>query len=149
MKANQAFKAEEEAVSPVVGVILMVAITVVLAAVVFVLVQNLGKNTTQGPTVSFNKTTNPSGGGYVTVNQADPNTAWANIKIGVNGGAPVAATANALAPSTATACEFSGAALPTNVGAGQVVKCGTGVTSLSLTYDNSGQSSLLYQTTFP
>ena len=44
-KANQAFKQNDEAVSPVIGVILMVAITVVLAAVVFVLVSNLGKGT--------------------------------------------------------------------------------------------------------
>ncbi|HUR25979.1 MAG TPA: archaellin/type IV pilin N-terminal domain-containing protein, partial [Candidatus Thermoplasmatota archaeon] len=43
-KANQAFKQNDEAVSPVIGVILMVAITVVLAAVVFVLVSNLGKS---------------------------------------------------------------------------------------------------------
>jgi flagellin-like protein len=42
MKANQAFVNNEEAVSPVIGVILMVAITVVLAAVVFVLVSDLG-----------------------------------------------------------------------------------------------------------
>lgn len=41
MKANQAFRNADEAVSPVIGVILMVAITVVLAAVVFVLVSNL------------------------------------------------------------------------------------------------------------
>ncbi len=42
MKANKSFKNEEDAVSPVIGVILMVAITVVLAAVVFVLVSDLG-----------------------------------------------------------------------------------------------------------
>ncbi len=42
MKANKSFKMEEDAVSPVIGVILMVAITVVLAAVVFVLVSDLG-----------------------------------------------------------------------------------------------------------
>lgn len=41
MKANQKFANADEAVSPVIGVILMVAITVVLAAVVFVLVNNL------------------------------------------------------------------------------------------------------------
>lgn len=40
-KANQKFVQADEAVSPVIGVILMVAITVVLAAVVFVLVSNL------------------------------------------------------------------------------------------------------------
>ncbi len=36
---------EKEAVSPVIAVILMVAITVVLAAVLFVMVQNIGTDT--------------------------------------------------------------------------------------------------------
>jgi flagellin-like protein len=44
-KANQKFAQADDAVSPVIGVILMVAITVVLAAVVFVLVSNLSKGT--------------------------------------------------------------------------------------------------------
>ncbi len=48
MKANQAFRNADEAVSPVIGVILMVAITVVLAAVVFVLVSNLSKTSDKG-----------------------------------------------------------------------------------------------------
>ena len=42
-----------EAVSPVIGVILMVAITVVLAAVVFVLVSNLSKSGQKAPDVAF------------------------------------------------------------------------------------------------
>jgi flagellin-like protein len=54
-KANQAFKQNDEAVSPVIGVILMVAITVVLAAVVFVLVSNLGKGSEKAPNISFSK----------------------------------------------------------------------------------------------
>jgi len=55
MKANQAFKANDEAVSPVIGVILMVAITVVLAAVVFVLVSNLSKGGSQSaPNLAIN-----------------------------------------------------------------------------------------------
>lgn len=44
MKANRKFMKDEEGVSPVIAVILMVAITVVLAATVFVLVSNIGKN---------------------------------------------------------------------------------------------------------
>lgn len=58
MKANQAFRNEEEAVSPVIGVILMVAITVVLAAVVFVLVQNLSKGGEKAPDMGFTKDNN-------------------------------------------------------------------------------------------
>src|SRR5687767_3704005 len=55
MKANQTYKADEEAVSPVVGVILMVAITVVLAAVVFVLVNQLGGASEKAPDMGFTK----------------------------------------------------------------------------------------------
>lgn len=54
MKANQKFIKSEEAVSPVIAVILMVAITVVLAATVFVLVNDLGKNVgSTGPTIGM------------------------------------------------------------------------------------------------
>ncbi len=54
MKANQKFLSTEEAVSPVIAVILMVAITVVLAATVFVLVNDLGKNVgTTGPSLGM------------------------------------------------------------------------------------------------
>lgn len=53
MKANQSFRNADEAVSPVIGVILMVAITVVLAAVVFVLVSNLSKTSGKAPDVSW------------------------------------------------------------------------------------------------
>lgn len=54
MKANQKFIMQEEAVSPVIAVILMVAITVVLAATVFVLVNDLGKNVgSTGPSLGM------------------------------------------------------------------------------------------------
>lgn len=52
-KANQKFVQADEAVSPVIGVILMVAITVVLAAVVFVLVSNLSKSGQKAPDAAF------------------------------------------------------------------------------------------------
>ena len=55
MKANQTFRTQEEAVSPVIGVILMVAITVVLAAVVFVLVSNLSDTDSAAPTMGMSK----------------------------------------------------------------------------------------------
>ena len=63
MKANQAFRNADEAVSPVIGVILMVAITVVLAAVVFVLVSNLSGSKDATPQITFTKT----GSGATTV----------------------------------------------------------------------------------
>jgi archaeal type IV pilus assembly protein PilA len=87
MKANQAFKANEEAVSPVIGVILMVAITVVLAAVVFVLVTRLaGNNNDAAPQISFSKQAGSSGGAIFTVTQASSDAGtWAAYQLLVNG----------------------------------------------------------------
>ncbi|MDW7777258.1 MAG: type IV pilin N-terminal domain-containing protein [Methanosarcinales archaeon] len=44
MKANQKFTRDEDAVSPVIGVILMVAITVILAAVIAAFVFGMGSS---------------------------------------------------------------------------------------------------------
>ena len=53
MKLKQLF-ADDDAVSPVIGVILMVAITVILAAVIASFVLGLGDQNNPAPTVSFN-----------------------------------------------------------------------------------------------
>lgn len=82
MKANQAFKQADEAVSPVIGVILMVAITVVLAAVVFVLVGNLTDTSEAAPSVSFIKSENGTApGGTLTV-QSIQNGPVTNVTLG-------------------------------------------------------------------
>ncbi|MFC7128719.1 type IV pilin [Haloferax chudinovii] len=52
MKLNQLF-ADDDAVSPVIGVILMVAITVILAAVIGTFVLGLGEQTATAPQASF------------------------------------------------------------------------------------------------
>ena len=49
MKANRIFSKDEEAVSPVIGVILMVAITVILAAVIAAFVFGMGGNLSESP----------------------------------------------------------------------------------------------------
>jgi flagellin-like protein len=85
-KANQ-FAKNEEAVSPVIGVILMVAITVVLAAVVFVLVSNLSKNSnTAAPNMTFNQ---DNSGHKLTVVSADASAKWTNVKQTMTGGCTV------------------------------------------------------------
>ena len=54
MKANRKFKNEEEAVSAVIGVILMVAITVAIAATVYVYVSGmLSGGPTKTPDIAF------------------------------------------------------------------------------------------------
>ena len=59
MKANRKFSKDEEAVSPVIGVILMVAITVILAAVIAAFVFSMGGNLSSAPpTVSITASSN-------------------------------------------------------------------------------------------
>ncbi len=59
MKANRKYSKDEEAVSPVIGVILMVAITVILAAVIAAFVFDMGGNlTTAPPSVSLTASSN-------------------------------------------------------------------------------------------
>ena len=56
MKANRKFKEEDEAVSAVIGVILMVAITVAIAATVYVYVSGMmGGASEKAPTITFTK----------------------------------------------------------------------------------------------
>ena len=64
MKANRIFSKDEEAVSPVIGVILMVAITVILAAVIAAFVFGMGGNlTTAPPSVSITAASNSAESG--------------------------------------------------------------------------------------
>ena len=56
------FGKNEEAVSPVIGVILMVAITVILAAVIAAFVFNLGGSQEKAPTASIVAANNPEQG---------------------------------------------------------------------------------------
>src|ERR1051326_814014 len=78
MKANQAFKADTEAVSPVIGVILMVAITVVLAAVVFVLVTKLSGNQQNTQEAASVRLSSPAAGKiYVTLVTGGANAPYA------------------------------------------------------------------------
>lgn len=59
MKSNRKFSKDEEAVSPVIGVILMVAITVILAAVIAAFVFGMGGNlSTAPPSVSLTASSN-------------------------------------------------------------------------------------------
>lgn len=53
------FRRNEEAVSPVIGVILMVAITVILAAVIAAFVFGLGGSQEKAPTASITVANNP------------------------------------------------------------------------------------------
>jgi flagellin-like protein len=78
MPAIHPFRRSDEAVSPVIGVILMVAITVVLAAVVFILVGNFGKSSNQNvPSLGFSQDKSAH---TLTVIHSEPAN-WRDIKI--------------------------------------------------------------------
>ncbi len=65
MKANRKFSKDEEAVSPVIGVILMVAITVILAAVIAAFVFGMGGSLKEAPpTVSITASNNAANTNY-------------------------------------------------------------------------------------
>lgn len=80
MKANKKFVEEKEAVSAVIGVILMVAITVAIAATVYYYVTVImpGPGTTT-PNISWSKGTT-----YLEVISADSNLLWDNIDLGTS-----------------------------------------------------------------
>jgi len=69
------FEKNEEAVSPVIGVILMVAITVILAAVIAAFVFNLGGSQQKAPTASI-----------VAANAPDTSPGYVDMKIQHKGG---------------------------------------------------------------
>mgnify|MGYP006276770415 CR=1 FL=1 len=70
MKLQSQSNAEDRAVSPVIGVILMVAITVILAAVIGTFVLGLGESVQQNPTAGVTVDD-----GNVTLVSLGPNTA--------------------------------------------------------------------------
>jgi FlaG/FlaF family flagellin (archaellin) len=80
MKANRKFKDKDDAVSAVIGVILMVAITVAIAATVYVYVSGMiGSSPTQTPSVQFVK---DDVANKLTVASADPgNLEWDEFDI--------------------------------------------------------------------
>ncbi len=78
------WKKNNKAVSPVIATILMVAITVVLAAVLYVMVMGFGDSgNPEAPTVSLTKTTISTGYSVViTISPATPDT---NIAVALDG----------------------------------------------------------------
>lgn len=77
-RAKSRITLDDKAVSPVIGVILMVAITVVLAAVVFLLVNRLAQSPQdQAPDMAFSA----DGDGEVTVITAELGLDWSDFTV--------------------------------------------------------------------
>ncbi|WP_435365611.1 type IV pilin [Haloarchaeobius sp. DYHT-AS-18] len=82
MKLKQLFT-EERAVSPVIGVILMVAITVILAAVIGAFVLNIGGNQEKVPQASFSF--DNTGGVLVITHEGGESISEADLSVTVAG----------------------------------------------------------------
>ncbi|WP_258560412.1 type IV pilin N-terminal domain-containing protein [Halorhabdus salina] len=67
MQIKQLFDGEDRGVSPVIGVILMVAITVILAAVIATFVMNMGPPEDTAPTGSWDTSSDLSGSNHSVV----------------------------------------------------------------------------------
>ena len=79
MKANRKFVEGEEAVSAVIGVILMVAITVAIAATVYVYVSGMLTPTTTGKVMSAVQTGTVAGNVTYKVTSVDAGILWSNV----------------------------------------------------------------------
>lgn len=66
MNLKSAFDGDDRGVSPVIGVILMVAITVILAAVIGSFVLDLGDSVQSAPQATFNYETSEAANGTIT-----------------------------------------------------------------------------------
>lgn len=73
---TETLKTDTAGVSPVIAVILMVAITVVLAVTVFVMVNSISKDRAIPPVIAFSES-----GGNITVTSADKNLAWSDFAV--------------------------------------------------------------------
>jgi len=108
------WKMKKDAVSPVIATILMVAITVVLAAVLYVMVMGFGTTGTQTPTGAFTGSpTNQTSGYRLQLGVVSPETNWNDCKLSLL----VAGSTTSLSP----------VAITMGVGTGSVtISMGTG-----------------------
>ena len=79
-KLEAVFGDDERAVSPVIGVILMVAITVILAAVIATFVTDLGSDQQQAPQASLNFEGTVSGGTVTATHTGGDSIDKANVE---------------------------------------------------------------------
>lgn len=86
MKKTWAVRKDSEAVSPVIATILMVAITVVLAAVLYVMVLGFGGTSTTTPTATYSKTAIAGGQQISIVSITRSDVSWDLIKVQLSDG---------------------------------------------------------------
>src|SRR5512137_1388558 len=86
MKKTWAIRKDSEAVSPVIATILMVAITVVLAAVLYVMVLGFGGTSVTTPAATYSKAPVTNGEQINIVSITKTDVAWDQIKVQMSDG---------------------------------------------------------------
>jgi len=86
MKKYWAIRKDSEAVSPVIATILMVAITVVLAAVLYVMVLGFGGSQTSTPVATYSKTAISNGEQINIVSISKTDISWDKIRVQLTDG---------------------------------------------------------------
>jgi archaeal type IV pilus assembly protein PilA len=115
MKKIWKIRKDSEAVSPVIATILMVAITVVLAAVLYVMVMGFGGTGAQTPTGAFTSVTKNSATVYkVALGTVSPDTKFMDCKLRID---PVSTSAALVTTYTiVSVASVTPAAAATNAG---------------------------------
>ena len=86
MKKIWAVRKDSDAVSPVIATILMVAITVVLAAVLYVMVLGFGGSSTTTPAATYQKNTITAGQKITIVSITKTDVSWTDVKVQLSDG---------------------------------------------------------------
>jgi len=144
MKANQFLRSNDDAVSPVIAVILMVAITVVLAATVYVWVSGFGSNTNTSPAHTMSMTSagpiatangdavasdaNEIYSKRYTISSADPTLMYGDVKLVVAGAEYTFDSTCNVAPALATPVRWGACAGTTPRSATSSVLAGDTIT---------------------
>jgi flagellin-like protein len=136
---------KKDAVSPVIATILMVAITVVLAAVLYVMVMGFGGGQTSTPTGTINVTTGirsgSTGFANITFGQINPTVKYADCKVTIVNtvGTPTTYISNAM--TTVVGGPATGAVFATGSLVGAGISAGqTGNINVGDTMQISGTS---------
>ncbi|ELZ96762.1 flagellin-like protein [Haloferax mucosum ATCC BAA-1512] len=114
---------DDDAVSPVIGVILMVAITVILAAVIGTFVLGLGQQTATAPQASFSFDYNQSGDDFLNITHESGDQINSD-RLNVTAGVKIYGTAEADASNAAETRTWTAL----NGGSEVDVKAGTSLT---------------------
>lgn len=125
---------DKAGVSPIIAIILMVAITVVLAATIYVWVSGMGKGGTSAPSISA---TVDNVNGRLIISQADKGLTWDKVKISWTG-SPTSVTLKLINTTSEDITSNNGNYVTTHsytISGGDYIEfSGSGTVTVTLTY---------------